>query len=92
VRKFGGISDGKPSGIMIGCALGEDDARPIDGAGDVPLAGELPRYCDLTGEIPLAGELPRYCDLTGEIPLAGTELAVLLVGDGFPRVAVVLKG
>lgn len=61
---------------MIGCALGDDDARPIDGAGDVPLAGEL----------------PRYCDLTGEIPLAGTELAVLLVGDGFPRVAVVLKG
>ncbi len=92
MRKFGGISDGNPSGIMIGCALGDDDARPIDGAGDVPLEGELPRYCDLTGEIPLAGELPLYCDLTGDIPLAGTELAVLLVGDGFPRVAVVLKG
>jgi hypothetical protein len=62
---------------MIGCALG-DDGRLIEGAGELPLAGELPWYCDLAGEIPL------------EVP----ELAVLLVGDGlFPRlVTLVLTG
>lgn len=77
VRRFGGISEDKPSGIMIGCALG-DDGRLIEGAGELPLAGELPWYCDLAGEIPL------------EVP----ELAVLLVGDGlFPRlVTLVLTG
>ncbi len=107
MRRFGGISEGKPSGIMIECILGDDDPRSIAGTGDLPLAGEFPLYCDLTGEIPLAGEFPLYCDLTGEIPLAGEfplycdltgeipleapELAVLLVGEGLPRAVTVLK-
>jgi hypothetical protein len=91
VRRFGGISEGKPSGIMIECILGDDDPRSIAGTGDLPLAGEFPLYCDLTGEIPLAGEFPLYCDLTGEILLEAPELAVLLVGEGLPRAVTVLK-
>ncbi len=92
MRRFGGISEGKPSGIMTECILGDnDDPRSIAGTGDLPLAGEFPLYCDLTGEIPLVGEFPLYCDLTGEIPLEAPELAVLLVGEGLPRAVTVLK-
>jgi hypothetical protein len=76
VRRFGGISEGKPSGIMTECILGDDDD---------------PRSIAGTGDLPLAGEFPLYCDLTGEIPLEAPELAVLLVGEGLPRAVTVLK-